>query len=165
MSKHQGFSAVALVIILAVLAVGGYAVWKDQLGSEASKSDETAGWKTYRNEKYGFEFKYPVNWCVFEEGQKAKKDENCGGSVSIEPIPAGELSIDTGKPLIDSYNPITVGGRRAGETGWSEAGPDLFRGILFADPSISVFLSSRAYTLEKIKEIGNQILSTFRFIK
>ena len=38
MSKHQGFSVIALIIIIAVLAVGGYAMWQKQLGSEASKS-------------------------------------------------------------------------------------------------------------------------------
>jgi len=30
MKNKQGFSAIALVILLAVLALGGYAVWKKQ---------------------------------------------------------------------------------------------------------------------------------------
>ncbi len=33
---------------------------------EVSEAD-TSDWKTYRNDKYGFEIKYPVNWKLSEE--------------------------------------------------------------------------------------------------
>src|SRR3989344_3275097 len=85
MSKHQGFSAVALVIILAVLAFGGYSVWKKQAPtltpisptdtniepatSPSTPSVDMAGWKTYRNDKYGFEVKYPSEYLVKENLQ------------------------------------------------------------------------------------------------
>lgn len=35
---------------------------------------ETADWKTYRNEKYGFEMKYPKDWSVFSNND----DESVG---------------------------------------------------------------------------------------
>jgi hypothetical protein len=30
----------------------------------AQAVDETADWKTYKNDKYGFEFKYPADWKI-----------------------------------------------------------------------------------------------------
>lgn len=32
--------------------------------TEQIVKDETSDWETYRNEKYGFEFKYPSNWEI-----------------------------------------------------------------------------------------------------
>jgi len=36
-------------------------------GSGGVIEDETAGWKTYRNEEYGYEVKYPNDWINFGE--------------------------------------------------------------------------------------------------
>lgn len=36
--------------------------------SQQATSDETANWKTYRNDQYGFELKYPDNWSVTKRG-------------------------------------------------------------------------------------------------
>ena len=69
---------IAIVLILAILIGGGISIWikrqevppikfPEIKKSEKVVKDKTAkpipseveGWKTYRNEKYGFEFKYP----------------------------------------------------------------------------------------------------------
>src|SRR5258706_8693683 len=44
--------------------------------------DETATWKTYRNEQYGFEFKYPTNWV--ETSQLINNRSNPGFQVTVK---------------------------------------------------------------------------------
>lgn len=55
-----GFSAIILVVIIVLVVVGGgFVAWKQGwiLG-------ETANWKTYTNNDYGFEFKYPQTFFL-----------------------------------------------------------------------------------------------------
>ena len=74
MSNQKGFSKVAIIIIVLILIGGAYFIFnkkdrsvsiqdvKNQNSqSNNSSADQLAmdNWKTYKNNKYGFEFKYP----------------------------------------------------------------------------------------------------------
>ncbi|MBI2100738.1 MAG: hypothetical protein HYT47_01860, partial [Candidatus Vogelbacteria bacterium] len=81
MKNKQGFSTLVLIIILAALALGGeYAAWKNRsstpIGGSPTSPDvdsfttapapttdlDTTGWKTYRDDSFGFEVEYPSDW-------------------------------------------------------------------------------------------------------
>ena len=81
-----------IVLILAILIAGGsYAgiwYWMKQstdiaIPTYTPRPDATAGWKTYTNTQYGFEFKYPKDFVIIE-GESIKinpsnwKDSNNG---------------------------------------------------------------------------------------
>lgn len=92
---NKGFGTVWL-IILGLILIAGSAYWyyvnesrlksdfnQDPLwtsdvdsGSSSTKLGatlDTSNWKTYRNEKYGFEFKYPSNWSNSTEDPRSEE--------------------------------------------------------------------------------------------
>lgn len=77
---QKGFAPILIIIILAMVALGGYLVYQKQTKLPASSpqtaqsvSNETENWKTYTNTKYSYEFKYPSAWSLGETTENSLK--------------------------------------------------------------------------------------------
>lgn len=53
-----------LIICGFFVIIGGIWYWQSQKIEISLTRNETANWKTYRNEQYGFEIKYPITWKI-----------------------------------------------------------------------------------------------------
>ena len=69
--KQKGISSLVGIVVIvatAVVAVGGvfvyeyYSVSKTETPKIEALKNETVDWKTYKNNEYGFEIKYPKEW-------------------------------------------------------------------------------------------------------
>lgn len=132
---------------------------------------DTADWKTYRNDKYGFEFKYPATWQT-----KVSDDEGPDYKVIariVNPARAGKPDTDVpmeqflvrSQKLICIGQSINLGGKTGTDDGWNEGfGLIYYRNLCFGTQGwpITIMLSS----YDKSSQVTmDQILSTFRFTK
>lgn len=63
---------VVSILIMTVLVITGFFIWKkldikpSHINSDQQESSQTKDWKTYQNDNYGFEIKYPIDWTIIE---------------------------------------------------------------------------------------------------
>jgi hypothetical protein len=187
---QKGFVVPLIIAIVAVLTIGGgiyYSQKKSEVpsntisgsnstASSKNVSDEMSGWKTYRNDQLGFEFKYPSDWQYrilnekdiddivqlfspesYAEAQKGDKD----GATNF---------MDFRSWKTDAYikglqgNSVTIAGKSAIDTGWTLSamgGLPVKQIRFFVEPPVTIEMNA----LSETKAIEEKILSTLKFTK
>jgi ASC-1-like (ASCH) protein len=189
----QAFSKIWIAVILSTFVVGGILSWqyfevkKEEVKApEGVVKDETADWKIYRNEGYGFEVKYPKEWEIdrdvsFAVDFRHQDMEENYACISIRfekflgsnikkhlEVQDGQYALSKIKCLEEEkFTLVNIGGIEAFEC------EDL--SDPFPNTAILVSNNNFIYHIEKIdtqicrnfdtEKIFKQILSTFRFIE
>ncbi|HDZ54290.1 MAG TPA: hypothetical protein ENI19_00145 [Candidatus Nealsonbacteria bacterium] len=120
---------ILIVIVLAVIVGGGilgyYYSWIKELEVKLAElelklpevkppEDETVNWKTYRNEEYGFEVKYPSDFYFVEYDDKkqitfeSKKWENYQANHPFINISIYETDLSVKDWIEDNFSPIQL---------------------------------------------------------
>jgi len=150
----------------------------DGTGLKRIIEDETANWKTYRNEKYGFEFKYPKEFAEDERCRAIEMENVIGigmrifitikdsGGLSLSEYVDKEITFD-----IESRKNITVGSREAISIEYRFGGLGRYGKVVYLLKDDKIFNFSFTAGGEcpstDISElvVFDGILSTFRFLE
>lgn len=74
---NRSFSKIWIPVILIVIFSGGIFSWQYFGVPKEKVEDETANWKTYKNEEYGFEMKFPEDFLPTQPLQPKTKIIQC----------------------------------------------------------------------------------------
>lgn len=183
-NQQKGFITTLVIVVAAVIIVGGTVYYSKSLSDskidsntvDITSENESSNWKTYRDETYGFEFKYPSDWVIQKNdpyGWVVSKYPDYGFYLNVIHHPY-TLGIQSG---VDSNNKlISVDGHSALIGGTEEYIPTtpprqdtVYVQIETAPYSslsrmITLSMDSNNHTKE-MRKIFSLIISSFKFTK
>ncbi|OHB10858.1 MAG: hypothetical protein A3H60_01880 [Candidatus Zambryskibacteria bacterium RIFCSPLOWO2_02_FULL_44_12b] len=196
--EQKHWTKTILIIVVIVIIGGGIYGYTSYLSKEGDGVQEiqesvtdtstssptlTTSWQNYRNEEYGFEFRYPKDWIQQTNYQDdpslvtvvsdpeifaAIKDcyEGCGPDIWFFYYPNKDLEkyVSNKNNLIFDHKKITFANQNAYEA--TEGGYSSYFTILIQkDTAMYKILFFNRGAKKDLDDIDNQILSTFKFIE
>lgn len=131
-------------------------------------TDETANWKTYKNDKYGFEISYPDNWG-FNTNTSNGKDGffiSFSHATEISIIPQGEF--DYGPPWTQpAISNDVLTGKKVKIQKWDLDNGAKLVWYKFTEPVSNWNADNRLDVMfaSEDSDVVNKIVSTFKFTK
>ncbi len=177
--KQRGLAPI-LIILLIAAAIGGYLVYSGKINTskkqvvQTPKVDDTANWKTYTNNIYGYTLKYPSEWeYKFGKGNKAQiifgsspvelRTDVPGFLISVSETIEQPLIKEDGRNRVTETKQITIGGQSGEQAMINDAGSGEVSYIQSAVAYNGKTYYFNIHDFNK-KPVYDQMISTFKFL-
>jgi len=144
---------------------------------EFKSQDETADWQNYRNEEYGYEIKYPLEWSYTVVSEKQVEFREKGKTYEYEGTDIYAIGIF----IYENPNNLTaeqIAEEKKSKAGWpveiktlTVDNTDAAQTIDYLQQETIIVKNKKEYNIvtpnlnEDVGEVYEQMLSTFRFLE